>query len=225
MNQYLTREEVRRRKTKRISLWVGSMALVVLSVWCVVALNKASQGSVLGEQVSSTDRTFGNPQGIVELVEYSDFQCPACAAASPKVSQLMVDYKDQIKFVYRHFPLKQIHPNAEPAAKAAEAAGVQGKFMEMADALFKNQDRWKNSPNPTGLFTDYAKELGLDTDKFQKDMRSADIETKIERDYQSGVQTGVNSTPTFFLNGKKIATPATYEGFAQLIQEAINEKQ
>jgi protein-disulfide isomerase len=225
MNQYLTREEIKRKRTKRISLWAGSVALVALSVWGVIALNQASQGSVLGEQISGTDMIFGNPNGIIELVEYSDFQCPACAAESPKVNQLLVDYKDQIKFVYRHFPLKSIHPNAEPAAKAAEAAGVQGKFMEMGDLLFKNQSSWASSPNPTGLFVDYATQLGLDMDKFQKDMRSDDIRTKINREYQSGIDAGVNSTPTFFLNGEKITNPATYEGFKQLIEEAINEKQ
>jgi protein-disulfide isomerase len=224
MNQYPTRDEIKRRKIKRVALWVSSATLVVLSILGVIALNQTGQGSVLGEQISATDRIFGNPNGTIELVEYSDFQCPACAAASPKVNQLLIDYKDKIKFVYRHFPLKSIHPNAEPAAKAAEAAGVQGKFMEMGDLLFKNQSSWKDSPNPTGLFVDYATQLGLNTDDFQRDMRSDDIKTKINRDYQSGIDGGVNSTPTFFLNGKKIANPATYEGFKQLIEEAINEK-
>ena len=225
MNQYLTNQEVKLKRIKRIALWLGSVAIVAGSVWSIIALNKTSQDSVLGTQISGSDHIFGNPEGVVELVEYSDFQCPACAAASPKVNQLLVDFEGQIKFVYRHFPLTSIHSNAAPAARAAEAAGMQGKFLQMADLLFANQDVWAHMPDATGLFTDYGVQLGLNSDQFQRDMRFKDIEAKIENDLKSGLDDNVNATPTFFLNGKKITTPATYEGFKALIQKAIDDKE
>jgi protein-disulfide isomerase len=223
MNQYLTRAEVKQKRNKSIILWSASVLLVALSVLGIIALNKASEGSELGGQISATDGVFGNPAGKVELIEYSDLQCPGCAAASPNVKRLLADYPE-LKFVYRHFPLKSIHPNAMAAAKAAEAAGVQGKFLEMTEILFINQNAWKDSPDPGGLFLDYAQRLGLDTDQFARDMRSKDIEAKIESDIRSGLGAKVNGTPTFFLNGNRIITPATYEGYKKLIDEAINEK-
>jgi len=152
---------------------------------------------VLG--VASSDAwATGSATPKVTLVEFSDFECPACGAAYPVVKQVVEKYKDDLKFVYRHFPLNQ-HKNARRAAEAAEAAGAQGKFWEMHDLLFKNQ---------TNLTSDaingFAIELKLDMDKFTKEVASGTYAQKVQKDISDGTAAGVNSTPTFFLDGKKL---------------------
>ena len=132
------------------------------------------------------------------LVEFSDFECPACGAAQPTVAKIVDTYKDELKFIYRHYPLDQ-HKNARIAAEAAEAAGAQGKFWEMHDVLFKNQTNLsKETINGLGI------ELKLDMDKFTQDVTAEKYKDKIEKDIADGTALGVNSTPTFFLNSKKL---------------------
>lgn len=146
----------------------------------------------------------GNPDSEVKLVEYSDFQCPACAQFYPVVKELLDKYGDQISFEYRHFPLIQNHPFAEPAARAAVAAGIQGKFYEYHDILFERQSQWSTALNPNRMFSEYATELGLDVNQFEKQMRSSDIRDKVKNDLQDGFAAGVTGTPSFYLNGEKL---------------------
>ncbi len=157
------------------------------------------------------------------MIEYSDFQCPACKAYSPIAKQIADEFKDKIAFVYRHFPLPQ-HQNAQKAAYSAESAGNQGKFWEMHDLLFKNQDNWSNKSNADELFLSYAKELKLDEEQFKKDMESKTIKEKIDTDLSNGQKAGVNSTPFFFLNGQKLDNPQNFETFKKIIEEALKEE-
>ncbi|MBI4037080.1 thioredoxin domain-containing protein [Candidatus Daviesbacteria bacterium] len=139
----------------------------------------------------------------VTMVEFSDFQCPACAAVEPTIRQMLADYQGKINFVYRHFPLPQ-HQNAVKAALAAEAAGVQGKFWPMHDKLFDAQKEWENSGSADDLFVNYAKDLGLDSEKFKLSLEDNKLADKIKRDEADGTAAGVNSTPTFFVDGVKV---------------------
>lgn len=171
--------------------------------------------------ITQTDHVRGAKDGKVTLVEFGDFQCPACAAFEPIVRQVMADNKDTVKFSFRHFPLTQIHKNALLAAKASEAAGLQGKFWEMHDILYDKQDEWGEALNAREFIMIYANTLKLDAKKFTTDLESKVLEDKILAEFREGMKLGVQGTPTFFLNGKKIEdTPRNLADFNKLIKEA-----
>jgi protein-disulfide isomerase len=156
--------------------------------------------------------TTGNPNAKVFLVEFSDFQCPACKAFQPTVHTILEKYKDQLLFAYRHFPLDQ-HPFAQHAARTAEAAGIQGKFWEMHDLLFENQEQFSDA-----YFPQVAGELKLDMNKFTQSLSDENLKNKIERDRAYGVKIGVDATPTFYLQGKKLSLLSP----ADLLKEVEN---
>lgn len=160
----------------------------------------------------------------VLLVEYADFQCPGCKSFHSILTQFENDpeIKKNVTFVFRHFPLT-IHKNAILAARAAEAAGEQGKFWEMADLLYQGQESWGGLGNPTDHFTKLAQQLKLDTEKFQNDMASKEIQKRIDADIASGYRVQVNSTPTFFLQGKKLEVN-TFDEFKKLLQDVSGSK-
>ncbi len=173
--------------------------------------------------VKNDSQKMISPDAKVTLVEFGDFQCPACGASHPIVKQLMGDYKGQVNFVFRHFPLP-MHKNAMKAANAAEAAGAQKKFFEMHDLLFENQTEWAEDNNPEKLFEKYAQELKLDIDKFNEDVKSKKYEDKVKADQADGNAVGVNSTPTFFINGTMQAGGLPYDQFKAKIEEEMNAK-
>jgi protein-disulfide isomerase len=211
--------------TKRFIYWGSFIVILGLIIWgMVAAANKASreEGYIpLPDQILATDWSKGNPIASVNIVEYSDFQCPACAAYFPLIEKVVSENINNIRFVYRHFPLSQ-HANAIPAAKAAEASGKQGKFWEMYKKIFENHDNWENSLDVKTIFNGYAEELGLDMNKYLVDFDSKEVMDKINIDMKSGLKAGINSTPTFYINGKKIKNPQNYEDFKKLIDEASN---
>ncbi len=176
----------------------------------------------LADVVLDQDWSFGKKDARVVLVEYSDFQCPACAAYHPLVKKLTEELKNDLKFVYRHYPIPG-HKNAVVAAKASEAAGSQGKFWEMQDLLFLNQVEWAESSSAEKKFENYAIKLGLDLDQYKINFNSDKIAVKITDDYDSGNRSGVTYTPSFFLNGKLIKNPKSYDEFRALIAGAIAE--
>ncbi|HEY9583621.1 MAG TPA: thioredoxin domain-containing protein [Candidatus Paceibacterota bacterium] len=207
--------------TKRILSWGGFVIVVGLIVWgLIVAANKAErEGNAVAsvDEVTSSDWVKGATSSAVTLIEYSDFQCPACGSYFPVVERLLLE-NPQVRFVYRHFPLQQ-HVNAFAASQASEAAGEQGKFWEMHETLFTNQTAWEISKTVKTIFEGYAQDLGLDMDKFKNDYSSKEISDKINTDLKSGLKAGINSTPTFYLNGKKIQQNG-YEEFKKLISDA-----
>lgn len=160
----------------------------------------------------------------VTLTEYGDFECPACYQYYPLVQAIKEKYGDQIKFQFRHFPLSEIHQNAIISARAAEAAGKQGKFFEMHDKLYENQPAWKDSDNPSTVFEDYASQLALNVDKFREDMKSEATNKTVQADRAEAKRLGYSSTPTFEINGSQIDNPRDLDGFSKLIDEAIKEK-
>lgn len=198
------------------------MVLVAGGVWLVKNKPGATQVTTQALQVDLTnggDWVRGNPQAPKVVVEFSDFQCPACKTFEPLVVQAQQELGDQMVLVYKQFPLTSIHQNSQLAAQAAEAAGLQGKFWEMHDLLFKNQNSWAPEQDPTATFTQYAQELALNTTQFSSDLTSESVKQSISEDQSVGNQLGVNSTPTFYVNGNKLPNVNSYQDFKNFIQQ------
>ena len=175
-------------------------------------------------QIQKDDHIRNGDGKKVTLVEYGDFQCPSCGAFYPIIKQLESSYNDQVSFIFRHFPLISIHPNAFAAARAAEAASNQGKFFEMHDKLYETQSSWGElTTNQQSLFESYAEELGLNMSQFKKDYVSQVVSDRINRDVSSAKQFDVSGTPTFILNGVKIDNPASLEAFKTVLNNAIKK--
>ena len=201
--------------------FLSMFAITILGVfWMGQNLSKSQEDK---SGIVVEDGFISAEAGKVVLVEFSDFQCPACGLYYPLVKQLKADLGDKLIVVYKHFPLKSLHKNAEFAARASEAALVQGKFWEMHNILFEKQSEWSGSDQALSLFTDYANSLGLDKEKFLADIDLNATYDKIITDYQQGVRLGVTGTPTFFLNGKKLTNPGNYDSFKLLIEQSIKQ--
>lgn len=176
------------------------------------------------KQLKADDHIEWSPDKKNLLVEYSDFQCPSCKAAHEFFKTIEAsgsadfDIIKKVTIAYRYFPLSQIHDKANISAYAAEAAGIQGKFWEMTDLLFTNQQTWGTSDKPEDYFLSYAKELKLDLAQFKKDATSSKVKNRVAADVLEANQIGVNSTPTFFLNGQKVAVNS-YEEFKKTLKE------
>jgi protein-disulfide isomerase len=208
--------------TKRIAFWLGFLAILGLIIWgLVVAMNKTpGTGIKLGtpSPISTADHVRGSADAPVTIIEYSDFQCPACALYYPLVEKVLNESTTTVRFVYRHFPLyPQPHKNANIAAYASEAAGLQGKFWEMYQLLFENQKSWENLADPMSVYEGYATRIGLNVESFKKDIASDGVKKKVQTDKDEAIALGVNSTPTFFVNGRAIVNPQGYEAFKKLI--------
>lgn len=148
--------------------------------------------------VNEQDHYCGPAAAPVELLEYGDYQCPHCGRAYPIVKELMAQLGDNLKFVFRNFPLSKIHPHARLAAIAAEAAGLQHKYWEMYNVIFQNQKRIHQS-----ALVEYAAQIGLDVERFKADMEQEALADKVEGHFYGGMRSGVNATPTFFINGEQ----------------------
>lgn len=178
-----------------------------------------------------TDRggvySLGNPEAPVKVTEFADFQCPACRQANDFSTQLLAAYPNQIQFIFRHFPLTN-HPHALISAQAAEAAGAQGKFWEMHDLLYEKQDEWGDLTNLLPrervfeLFKGYARGLGLDEGAFSKAVETNAFAGTIDQDMSAATASGVNSTPSFFVNGQLINEPS-YQAIKNAVDKALNK--
>ena len=155
--------------------------------------------SVLSEPVDDDrDHIQGPPDAPVTLVEYGDYQCPYCGAAYPIVKELQARLGEGLRFVFRNFPITTSHPRAEQAAEAAEAAAAQGRFWEIHDLLYENQKRLRDEDLVT-----YARQLGLDFGRFEQELTDHVHAARVHEDFMSGVRSGVNGTPTFYVNGHR----------------------
>lgn len=193
----------------------GSAALI----WYGLPGAAESEGASLN--VTAFDWIKGNPKAAVVVVEYLDFKCEVCGSYYPWIKRLAEEFKDRVAFVTRFFPLPG-HKNSLTAALAAEAAGRQGKFWEMHDTLFENQEAWGEKPAPTPeIFGAYAQKIGLNMEQFKRDVSSPAVKERVERDRAAGQRFGVQSTPTFFLNGEKMQNPKSYTDFKTVLQGAI----
>lgn len=206
---------------KRWGIGVGVVIIAIVGIWWLASTAEAP-GPVSGN-LAAAGHSKGNPEAELTVVEFSDFQCPACAAYFPLVGRLADEFGDSVRFVYRHFPLTGIHSNAEPAARASEAAGKQDKFWEMHDLLFERQNDWANLRNPDETFAGYAELLELDAEQFSADYRDDAIAELVAADERAGTAARVSGTPTFFVNGEPIENPEGYDAFRALLVERVGE--
>ena len=176
----------------------------------------------MSEVLSEDSFKVGNKDSKVKIAEYSDFQCPACAATQPIVKQVLAEYGDRIYFEYHHFPLA-MHNWSQVAAEAAESAGAQGKFMEYGDLLFSKQGEWSISSDVTPLFKKYAQELGLDVNKFAEALDKRTYKDKVTTSYSRGAKLQVQATPTFFVNGVKYEGGMSLEDWKKLIDAELKK--
>lgn len=162
---------------------------------------------------SYTPHARGSNSAPVTLEEYGDYQCPPCAALHPELKKIEAEYGQRLRFVFRQYPLPQIHPHAIAAANAAEAAGLQNRFWEMHDRLYENQSKWTGEVDPRPLFINYAREIGLDVERFINDLSNPQVEGRVTSDRLRGRSMGVTGTPTLFINGRMMRPEAmTPEG-------------
>jgi protein-disulfide isomerase len=212
--------------TKRIIFWAIFIIILVLIIWgLVVAMNKtANVGNLTTAtpaEVTAADHTRGATSSPVTLIEYSDFQCPACGAYYPLVERLYAESSSTMLYVYRNFPLYPLpHKNAFIAAQAAEAAANQGKFWEMYHLLFENQTVWGETNTAEATFEGYAQQLGLNMSVYKTDFASDATKARVQHDKDEGISLGITGTPTFFVNGKAITNPQSYEQFKEIIDTA-----
>lgn len=198
------------------------LAIIVVIFGGIIVFSKDDKGAT-NTSAKPSQHVLEGTSGVT-LIEYADFQCPFCGQYYPIVKQVAEKYKGQLNFQFRHLPLIQIHQHALAAAKASEAADKQGKFWEMYDLIFQNQSTWSAANDATDTFEQYATQLGLDMTKYKKDATSSAVNDTINADIAEFKKTkAVMSTPTFFLDGKKIEARSVDE-FSKLIDEAIVAK-
>jgi len=163
--------------------------------------------------VSSSDHLQGDPQAPAILVEYGDYECPHCGHAYPIVKRVQKHFGKRLAFVFRNFPLNEIHPNAEAAAETAEFAAAHQKFWEMHDAIFENQDQLGLE-----LLVGLADQLGLPTSELEKALEAGKFTPRVKSDFIGGARSGVNGTPTFFINGERHNGPFEFEDLVAAIE-------
>ena len=222
----IAKTEARNAKIKKFAIW-GGVALVFLVVigvlFAAVTTPTTPTQNISIAPVSSRDISTGNPKAKVTLIEYADFQCPACATYHTIVNQLLDTYKDKVFYVYRIFPLEQAHTNSLISAQAAYAAYKQGAFFKYDDLLFAKQNDWATLQNPQDTFISYAQGLKLDVSKFTNDMNSSETQKYVKDSENEAQSEGINSTPSFFINGNIIQNPNSYDDFKKLIDAALNK--
>jgi protein-disulfide isomerase len=206
---------------------------VIALVFVGVIIFSGKKDSATTANATPTNHVEGSTSSGVKLVEYGDYQCPACGAFYPTVKSVTDKYNDRIQFQFRNLPLTSLHPNAFSAARAAEAAGFQGKYFEMHDKLYETQQAWETATTPLTTFTTYAKALGLNEAQFKADFASSKANNNINADLAAFKQTKADmATPTFFLDGKKIDSnqlvdsngQPSLDAFSKVIDAAIAAK-
>ncbi len=208
----------------------GFLIAVALILSVVFFMSQSDKADAPGSSSSTakgtlTSHTQGSSKSGVRLLEYGDFQCPACGEYELAAEEVVAKYGDRIIFQFRNFPLYQIHPNAIASARAAEAADLQGQYWKMHNLIYRNQSDWTPSSDAEKIFDGYATNLGLNLAKFQQDYKSSAVNDRIQADLAEGNKLGVDSTPTFFMDNKKINTPApTIEAFSKILDAELAKK-
>jgi protein-disulfide isomerase len=170
----------------------------------------------LSAPLSAKDHRQGDPDAPCTLVEYGDYQCPSCGQAYPIVKRVQKHFGKRLSLVFRNFPLTQMHPYAEPAAETAEFAGAHGKFWEMHDLLYENQGRLDEE-----LLVELAEQLRLVPARLVQALESKEFEPRVKADFSSGVRSGVNGTPTFFINGQRHDGPYDFSSLVDAIDRVL----
>jgi protein-disulfide isomerase len=217
------------------------IVLILGGIFFISNSHKSSDSSTSSTAASSTltNHVEGSSPLGIKLIEYGDYECPACAEYYDAVNQVAAKYSTTVVVQFRNFPLYQIHPNAIAGARAAEAADLQGKFWQMHDRLYtesilnltateegKTYNAWSTASDPQPYFDAYAKDLGLNVTKFDQDYKSTLVNNRVQADLAYGNKLGIDSTPTFYLDGKKISNPnpATLDSFSKILNAEIVAK-
>jgi protein-disulfide isomerase len=214
--------------------FLGILALLVIVFGGIFVISQNSNSGSSGNKSSSSGQATNHVEGQntkgVTFVEYGDYQCPICGAYYQPIKQALTpDTLKNIRFQFRNLPLTSIHQNAFAAARAAEAAGLQGKYFEMHDTLYENQNAWSESNSPVNVFNSFAKNLGLNVTQFKADYLSSKVNDAINADLAAFAKTKQQqATPTFFLDGKYVANsefsdPSTGAPSAEKISKIIND--
>ena len=188
----------------------GVLVLAVIAgIWLMRSSQQTHVVSIAaGAPGANPPQAKGSESAPVTIEEFGDYQCPPCGAVHPELEKLKADYGDRVRLIFRHYPLVSIHPNALAAAHAAEAAGLQGKFWEMHDQLYRGQKSWERASDAPARFATYAHNLGLDAERFARDMNSTEVDRRVVADHERARSLGVDGTPTFFVNGRKLPPTA-----------------
>lgn len=179
--------------------------------------SEAADGALL---IHDDSPMLGKTEAPVTIVEFADFQCPGCAALRPAVKQMVAEYPEHVRLVFRHFPLTNIHQHAMAASQVAAAAGAQGKFWEMHDLIFQKQSEWSQADQPN--FTQYAEGLGLNIEQFNRDLEQGTYKSIVERDMSDGQRLGVRGTPTLFINGKQFVGNFSLDNLRKAIESQLS---
>lgn len=216
------RERAARGKVRRKIITVAVIVAVVIGAGWLLTL--AGKKDTTGPVATFHDPVKGNAEAAVVVKEYSDFQCPACKAATSTVDQILSQYGERIRFEYNDFPLKSIHKNSERAAIAANCADDQGSFYPFHDTLFANQDRWEDlgGGELVDALVGYGEELGLDTEALRTCIEDGATKDRVDEDVREANRLNVRSTPTFFVNDERIVG-VDYAGLAAAIEKALAE--
>jgi len=209
---------------KIITSMIGGTVLIIIgaSLFLSKPVNNSSAAIDSQKLVLGATHVLGEENAPATVVEFSDFQCSACRLAALTLDELMVKHEGKIRFIYRHFPLTSIHKNALAASIASEAADSQGKFWEYSRVLFDNQNTWEQLGSPQDLFINLARESGVpDLDKFKSEISKQLKKDLILADMNFGNQLGINATPTFFVNGKKVSA----SGLKLAVEEVLSKPQ
>jgi protein-disulfide isomerase len=220
---------------RKLQLWLigGFIVVVILAVGAAAYFSNGAPTSSTNfvsttvPPITSADHITGDANSKVSVIEYGDFECPACGEWEPLMEQLRQQYGNSVEFVFRNFPLYQIHPFAMIGAQAAEAAALQGQYWQMHDLLYKDQAQWTANTTLTPadvvsqFFNGYATSLGLNVTQFDTDINSSAVQARVQRDLTSGNAAQIDHTPTFFVNLQQIQNPTGLAQFQQIIQAAL----
>jgi protein-disulfide isomerase len=210
------------KESKIMTALVAVFAGVLIAIFMLGNNNNPSNSDAAVPNADKLIRSdsHSTDTGAVKVVEFGDYQCPACENAYPITKQLMSEYQGRITFVFRNYPLVQVHKNAQEAAEAAEAASDQGKFWEMHDKLYDKQNEWASLADPTDKFVSYATELGLDAAKFKDAVVNKKFADRIAADVSDGNDVSIQGTPTFFIDGVR-ASGYDHDTLKGLIDKAL----
>jgi protein-disulfide isomerase len=220
---------------RKLQLWLigGFIIVVVLAVGAAAYFSSGAATSTSNfvsttvPPITSADHITGDASSSVSVIEYGDFECPACGEWEPLMEQLRQTYGTRVEFVFRNFPLYQIHPFAMVGAYAAEAAALQGQYWQMHDLLYKDQAQWTANTTLTPadvvsqFFNGYAQSLGLNVAEFDVDINSSAVQARVQRDISSGNAADINHTPTFFVNLQQIPNPSGLAQFEQILNQEL----
>jgi protein-disulfide isomerase len=201
------------------------VALVALATFgSGFALYRAKRAAAPKSGPASGIHIRGNPNGLVTIEEFGDFQCPPCAVMAEVLKKTEEEYGSRVRLIFHHFPLVN-HAHAREAALAAEAADLQGRFWEMHDLLYKAQGAWAQAEDVPALFNSYATTIGLDLERFKKDLQNPELATRVYADQKLGASRGVTSTPTLFVNNVALPVDAMNSvGLKKTVETALKEK-